>query len=512
MNLQVLPDSPGCYLFRDSVGKIIYIGKAINIKKRVSSYFNKKTHDIKTDALINNIFSVDFIVTSNEKEALLLENNLVKKNMPKYNIDLKDGKRYAYILLTDEPYPRLVVAREKSSKGIYFGPFTSAEKRDILLKFAIDTFRLRTCKLKLKRPCIRYQMGRCSGACIGKISEKEYDKAIEDVKSLLSGKTQELLLELKKRMDSFSNAMDYENAKIIRDQIFAIESLNEKQNMEKKRTFDQDVINYIISDERVYLSVFKIYKGTLSEKIDYEFNYSPDFLEQFIMQQYTELLPKEIIVPDPVSDALIELLSENRGNRVSVFVPQKGEKLQLLLLAKKNIEKHYFKDTLAIIDLKEKLRLEVIPEIIECFDISHISGSNPVGSMVRFLNGKPDKSNYRRFKIKTISGIDDYAMIAEIVQRRYSRLILENKELPSLIVIDGGKGQLSFAVSVLDNLGIRVPTIGLAKRNEEIFFPGRSAPLVLDKKSEALTLLQRIRDEAHRFALKYHKLRRSKDR
>jgi excinuclease ABC subunit C len=491
IDLLKLPSEPGCYLFKDSKGIIVYIGKAKNLKKRVSSYFQKRDHDPKTISLVSVIDIVDFIITQNEKEALILENNLIKNHKPRYNIDLRDSKRFAFILLTDERYPRLIVARDRLGKGTYFGPFVSAEKRDIILKFAINTFRLRTCKLNSKRPCLRYQMGLCSGACVGKISEVDYDRSIEDAKALLSGKVDLLLKNLTIRLKEKSEKQDYEEAKTLRDQILAIESLKVKQNMERKRVFDQDVINYLVIGDTVNLVIMHFQKGIMLDKEEYEFSINDDFFEEFVARYYSEQdVPNEIIVPETV--------------------PEKGDKKDLLMLAKKNIEKKYLENEIALNDLKEKLMLPEIPKVIECFDISHISGSDSVGSMVRFSDGKPDKTNYRRFRIKTIDGIDDFAMIAEVVHRRYTRLIDEKKELPDLIVIDGGKGQLSSAMEVLKKLSLKIPTIGLAKRNEEIYFPGRQLSYVLDKKTEALKLLQRIRDEAHRFAIKYHKLLRKK--
>ncbi|MFH2020284.1 MAG: excinuclease ABC subunit UvrC [archaeon] len=511
MDITLIPHSPGCYLFKDINNRIIYIGKAKNLKKRVASYFQKKGHDTKTQVLVSQIYDADFIVTTNEKEALLLENNLIKKHFPKYNIILKDSKKYAYILLTKEEYPRLLVARNMEEKGDYFGPFTSAEKRDIVLKFANDVFRIRTCRKLPKRACLRYHMKLCDAPCINKITEIDYQKLVDDAKTLLSGRDKELQRQLKARMDEYSINQDYEIAKNIRDQIFSLQSLSERQNVETQKTYDQDIINFVRNKEDVHLAVFNVNKGVLFGKSEYDFEYYDGFLEEFISQYYSEeKIPKEIIIPEKVSPAMQEYLSELNGSKVRVRVPFKGEKLQLLMLVKKNLEKSYMEDELALLDLQQKLNLPVLPKIIECFDISHLSGTDSVGSMVRFTDGKPDKSNYRRFRIKTVQGIDDFAMIAEVVRRRYLRLIQENKEMPDLIIVDGGKGQLSSAMHELSKLSIKIPTISLAKRNEEVYFPGLDGPKSYDRKSRVLLMLQRIRDEAHRFAITYQKLLRRK--
>jgi excinuclease ABC subunit C len=505
-----LPHEPGCYLYKDKRGNIIYIGKAKDLKKRVTSYFKRFDLDPKTTALVRNIDSVDFIITKNEKEALILENNLIKKNQPKYNIDLRDSKRFAYILLTKEDYPRLVIARKKLDEGRYFGPFVSAEKRDSILYFANNVFRLRTCRKLPKRKCVRFDIGRCLGPCI-KETRIEYSSAVEDALKLLSGKDSPLLSDLQKRMADASKKQDYEAARGYRDQITALAALQEKQNMETARRYDQDVINYIVTDSIVHLAVFNIYSGILASKADYEFDYKEDFQEEFLLQYYSDnQIPKEIILPAQISQALKSHLSDLRGTRVVVTVPERGEKKELLDLVKRNVEKDFLDDELNIRDLKDKLNLENIPKIIECFDISHLSGTDTVGSMIRFSNGKPDKNNYRRFRIRSVDGVDDPKAIAEVVKRRYTRLIEENKALPDLIVIDGGITQLNAAFQQLRDLKIKIPIIGLAKKEEEIYIPGLTDTLKLDKKSRALHLLQKIRDEAHRFAVKYHKVLRKK--
>ena len=511
IDLEKIPHEPGCYLYKDASGRMIYVGKAKDLRKRVSSYFQKNDLDPKTECLVAIIASVDYIITANEKEALILENNLIKRHLPKYNIDLRDSKRYAYIMLTKEDFPRIVIARRKDDEGTYFGPFTSAEKRDAILRLANNLFQMRTCRKIPKKPCLRAHMDYCSAPCAGMITKEEYKQQVEDVKKMLSGRDEELLAELRARMSTAAKNKAYEQAKAFRDQIAGIEFLKEKQNMETDRKYDQDIINYLVDGDVVHLAVFNAERGILTNKDEFEFDYSREFLEEFILQYYDMgVIPREIIVPEEVGEALATYLSEKRGAPVKIIVPQKGEKKDLLDLVKKNVEKLYKEDELNLADLRDKLGLEKIPHIIECFDISHIQGADSVGSMIRFLDGKPDKSNYRRFKIKTIEGIDDPAMIAEVVRRRYLRLLEEKKELPDLIVIDGGRTQLSAAYKELRNLGLKTPVIGLAKRLEEIYFPGLAEPQCIDHKTSALKLLQRVRDEAHRFAVKYHRVLRKK--
>lgn len=507
-----LPDDPGCYLFSDEAGAIIYIGKAKNLRKRVTSYFQKTDHDPKTMNLIARIASVSMMVTNTETEALLLENNLIKKHQPKYNIDLKDAKRFAYIELTKEPFPRIGFARRTSTAdATYFGPFVSAAERDALLRVIKRVFRLRSCRKLPKRACLRYHMKSCSAPCIGLISEEDYHTQVERAAALLKGKGGELLASLRSEMAGYSASQDYERALLLRNQIGAIEHLTEHQHVERPKETDQDIITYTIADDTVFLMVFSVEKGLLSGKQEYSFDNREDFFEEFLVQYYADRMPPaELILPHEVDEALSGYLAELKGRNVQVTVPKIGEKKKLLELVEKNIEQAFLKNELKVRDLQVALDLPDSPEVIECFDISHLSGTSMVGSMVQFRNGMPDKKNYRRFKIKTIEGIDDFASIAEIVKRRYHRLLEENTDLPDLIIIDGGKGQLSAAREVLQDLDLAIPVIAIAKREEELYVPGEMLPRRLDPKGMALRYIQEIRDEAHRFAITYHKLLRSK--
>ncbi|HEX3002423.1 MAG TPA: excinuclease ABC subunit UvrC, partial [Methanoregula sp.] len=437
-----LPGVPGCYLFLDKDGTIIYVGKAKNLKKRVSSYFQKKDHDRKTQSLVSSIVRISVMVTNTETEALLLENNLIKKYQPKYNIDLKDAKRYAYIELTKEPFPRIGIARSATKEeSTRFGPFVSAAERDALIRVVRRIFHIRSCRRLPKRACLRYHMQSCSGPCVGAISAEDYQREIERAAALLKGKSTELLLSLREEMAGYSAREEYEKALSVRNQINAVTRLSERQHVERPKETDQDVIGYTVSDETVYLMVFSVEKGLLSGKQEYSFDNREDFFEEFLVQYYADRIPpSELILPHEVDEAMEGYLSERKGKAVHITVPKMGEKKKLLDLVEKNLEFAFLKNELKTKDLQASLKLADPPEVIECFDISHLSGTAMVGSMVRFRGGVPDKKNYRRFQINTVEGIDDIASIAEIEKRRYDRLIREDRERPDLIVIDGGKG------------------------------------------------------------------------
>jgi len=491
---------------------VLYIGKAKNLKKRVASYLNHVAEDGKTRVLLDQVASVDFIVTDTEYEALILENTLIKQHQPKYNIDLKDAKSYAYLRITKEPYPRILIARRKQGTGWFYGPFVSAAERDYILQFLQKTFRFRTCRRLPKKPCLRYHIHLCDAPCIQNISIEEYGKNIALAKQILSGNIRSVVQNLKTEMNSYANKEKYEQALLVRNQLYALQHLQERQNMQRQKQYDEDIINYKIHDDTVYLLLFNVYKGTLTNKHDFMFPSYEDAFEEFLIQYYAENpIPKELIIPHTLSKSVHTYLEHQRGTKVTITVPQRGEKKQLLHLAEKNIEFTFFASKEKIAQLQQKLHLHDPPQIIECFDISHLSGTNMVGSMVQFRNGKPDKSNYRRFRIRTVDGVDDVAAIEEVVYRRYHRLKQERRELPDLIIIDGGKGQLHRALDVLTGLYLFIPIIAIAKKFEEIYLPGESQPLRLSSKDPALHFVQEIRDEAHRFAISYNRLLRKKE-
>ena len=506
-----LPAEPGCYLFSDDEGTIIYIGKAKNLKRRVSSYFSRHDLDPKTRMLVAAIAGLDFIVTDTEVEAFILENTLIKKHQPKYNIDLKDSKSYAYIHVTDEPYPRIHVARGPDGSGRYYGPFVSARERDDLLRLLKSLFGLRSCRRLPRRACLRAHIGSCSAPCTGSIGEDEYRERVRRAEAVLKGDIAGLIRTLRDDMAAAAGRQEYERAMELRDQITALEGLRERQHVDRQKTYNEDIINYIASEGTVSLMLFNVDRGTLVGKHEYTFDETEGFLEEFLARYYADHEPpQEVILPTAVDDAVAGYLSHLRGAKVRVVVPQRGEKKNLLDLVRKNVEIAFFGDRLKLDELKRRLHLPDLPIVIECFDISHLSGTAMVGSMAQFRWGRPDKRNYRRFRIRTVEGIDDFAAIAEVVRRRYSRLQEEGGTLPDLILVDGGKGQLAAAVGVLDDLGIKVPVAAIAEREEEIFVPAFSHPLPLDRHEKASLFLQEIRDEAHRFAITYHRNLRRK--
>jgi excinuclease ABC subunit C len=483
-------------MFKDKEGAVIYVGKAKNLKKRVSSYFQKKEHDPKTALLLSNIYSLDIVVTSNEVEALLLENNLIKKYYPKYNLDLKDSRRYGYLFFHEDKLPWIEVARTREEKGEYYGPFVSGAIRKLLMDIITRNFRILT-----KKPSPR--MRKIVDPILYKIR-------VEQAKKILEGKTKELLEDLENEMKNHSLRENYEYAIILRNQINALKALNEKQLIELHRNVDANVVNYIVMDNHVYLLIFTIRKGVLEEKQAYDFQFYENFLNDFLVQYYDFApIPQELILPSEVDLALEEYLSKKSRRKVSIMIPQKGEKMELLELVRENIDTTFFAGSDRIIALQKLLELKNIPRIIECFDISHLSGSNTVASMVNFKNGLADKSSYRKFKIYTDQN-DDYLAMAQVIERRYSGSLSKSMKDPDLIVVDGGIGQLNSALDILKKIKKNIPIVSLAKRLEEIYIPNKSNPIYADRKNKGLQLLQAIRDEAHRFAINYQKLLRSK--
>jgi len=511
-DLTKIPDSPGCYIFKDAKGTILYIGKAKSLKKRVKSYFSGRKHDTKTDIMVSQIADVDFIVTDNEVEALILENSIIKKNQPKYNIDLKDSKNFAYIMITREKFPRITIARKKEEDADYFGPFVSGTSRNILLQMVKKIFKIRSCKKMPKRACMRYQIDLCSGPCIEAVSEEEYSRQVRLAKMFLSGKSGDLIRGFTDEMKNASADMNYELALEIRKKIEAIDFLSRKQKMVREKKYNEDLINFLIRDGKVYLMLFNIYKGILENKREWVFDYKDTFFDEFLVQFYSENpIPSELITDKMPEVSIIDFLEKIKEKKVRITIPKKGEKRELLSFVRRNIEINNFGDIKKVEELGRVLNLTESPVVIECFDISHLSGTHTVGSMVSFRNGIPDKSGYRRFLIKSVKGIDDFAGIEEVVFRRYKRVKDEHRSFPDLIVIDGGAGQLSAALKSLKKLDVKIPVISLAKKDEEIYIPGRFSPMKLNRKNIGLQLLMKIRDEAHRFAINYNRLLRRKN-
>jgi len=536
-----LPAKPGVYQFFNDKGKVIYIGKANNLRSRVKSYFHSKTPNAKTEVLISKIADLELVVTDSEVEALVLENNLIKENKPRYNVNLKDDKSFPFIKVTNEPYPRIFSTRRVIRDGSkYFGPYTSVKSMKSALRMINQIFKIRSCKYDINddsiakkkfKVCLDYHIKKCDGPCEGLVSEKDYNDMVDEVVRVIRGRTDELIKELDNKMKSSSENMEFENAAGIRDKIDQLRIISSKQKVVSNDFEDRDVISVAFEDKDSACSVFNIRSGKLVGKKQLRLSLrGGEELEEiysaaakFYYSDHVEI-PKEILFEvEPSEKDLIEKwLIQKAERKVKIFVPQRGELKSLVNMCKENailqlkeiqIQKMKKEGNFpyALSALQRDLRLKEVPRRIECFDISNIQGSDSVASMVVFVDGKPKKSEYKKFIIKEVEGPDDFASMQEVIRRRYTRL-LENKEpLPELIMVDGGKGQLSSAVQILNSLGIKqYNIIGLAKRLEEVFFPEKSEPESIAKTSSGLKLLQQIRDEAHRFAITFHRVRRSK--
>ncbi|MFZ0442705.1 MAG: excinuclease ABC subunit UvrC [Methanobacterium sp.] len=517
-----LPLVPGVYMMKDSSDHILYVGKAKSLKKRVKSYFRNDL-DPKTRALMKQFHHMEYMVTDTEKEALILESNLIKKYMPRYNIRLKDDKRYPYIKVTNETFPRVLITRRVIDDGsYYYGPFTEATALRKLIKFLKTIFKIRDCK-RMDGPCLNYQIDLCNAPCDKKITEEEYKKLVDNVSFFFEGKYSEITGALKSEMIEAAHNHEYEKAAVLRDQLNSVEEVLEKQKMEFTRSLDQDVIASASDSELACVVVFSVREGKIIGKDDFLMSGAENTSEEkiisaFLKQYYTgpRHVPSKIIIPKKVEDKKLveEWLSEKREAPVSIEVPTEGVRYRLIRMVSKNakiILNHQKEVKGALLDLKKYLGIPRIPKRIEAFDISNISGKMAVGSMVVFENGVPNKKQYRKYKIQT-QGPDDYAMMREMLERRYSNLKKDKDPSPDLVLVDGGKGQLNVATDVFKSLGeTNIPVIGLAKEFEHVFIPQTPSPLILPRDSEALLLLQRIRDEAHRFAVNYHKKLRSKE-
>lgn len=518
--IKTTPPNPGCYLFKNDRGKVIYIGKAKNIKKRVTSYFKPDVIDAKTKDLVKQITDVEFIVTDNEVEALLLEAGLIRQHKPKYNIELKDGVRYAYIKVLDQDFfPRLEVTRSIKPGDKVFGPYVSAADRNNAMRLANQLFKLRIARQKPRKVGEVYHYRSNVVPFVQQLTEKQYNENFAKALLLLKGDTKELIKKLTQEMKSFSQQQKYELAKLRRDQIAALKNMQIRQKVQLQKRYNQDVISFLNLPNKIVIQLFNINKGIISGRKEFKLVKLPgktttEQVAEFIRQYYyANDIPQEVVVPVKFSDQKVmeEYLSKLADAKIVMTVPQKGDKLKLLELVKKNIKVNLTAGDASLLELQNKLNLPKLPRVIECFDISNLGDTGVVGSMVQFRDGKPDKNNYRKFKIKTFRGQSDFDAMKEVVYRRYYRITKEKSELPNLIMVDGGKPQLSAARQSLKELGLQgVPLIALAKKDEEIYVPGAKYPLKLSKKLDALKLLQRIRDEAHRFAISYQKVVRHK--
>ncbi|WP_289022393.1 excinuclease ABC subunit UvrC [uncultured Salegentibacter sp.] len=532
VQLQTLPSSPGVYQYYDKNQKILYVGKAKNLKKRVISYFTKRHDSHRIGVMVKKIKEIKHIVVESETDALLLENNLIKKHQPRFNVMLKDDKTYPWICIKNERFPRVFPTRKLVKDGSeYYGPFTSFKTVNTLLDLIKGLYKLRTCNYDLSeekirngkyKVCLEYHLGNCKGPCEAKQAEAEYNSNIEAIRQIVKGNFKESLQQFREQMKQHAEKMEFEDAQRIKNKIDVLENYQSKSTVVNPKITNVDVFS-IVSDEGYgYVNFLQLSHGAIIRSHTIEMKKKLDETDEELLElAITEIRQrfssksKEIYVPFKV----------DAGEDVKVTIPKLGDKKKIVELSQRNA-KYYRQERfkqMKIVDpdrhvkrimaqMKEDLRLQVAPTHIECFDNSNIQGTNPVAACVVFKNGKPSKKDYRKFNIKTVEGPDDFASMEEVVFRRYKRLLNEGEDLPQLIIVDGGKGQLSSGVKALEALGLRgkIAIIGIAKRLEEIFYPGDSIPLYLDKKSETLKIIQQLRNEAHRFGITFHRNKRSK--
>lgn len=531
--LKNLPEKSGVYRYYNENGTIIYVGKAKNLKRRVSSYFNKEQDNPKTRVLVSKIEKIQFTVTNSEYDALLLENNLIKKYQPRYNVLLKDDKTYPWICIKKEPFPRIFSTRKRLNDGSkYFGPYSSVKSMNTLLEVLRNTYPFRTCKLQLTteniekgkfRVCLDYHIKKCLGPCQGYQSESEYMENIRLASQLIEGDTRSVIKALQAEMMHYADTWEFEKAQAVKHKIESLENYQAKSTIVNPHIHDTNVFGFMEDTESAFVSYFKVMNGSIVQTLNLEVKKKiEESKEDLLAMAVLELRERakdsthEILLPFPVSFDF---------DNIKIVIPKAGDKYHLLQLAQRNAlafmqDTHNRQELLEsgkhsrnlMQKMKEDLMLPKEPAYIECFDNSNLLGQYPVGAMVCFRDGKPSKKDYRIFKIKTVEGPDDYATMKEVLTRRYSRLLSEKKPLPDLILIDGGKGQISAAVEALEKLGIleQVSVLGLAERLEDIYRPGDSLPLYVDKKSETQRVLQHLRDEAHRFGITHYRKLHSK--
>lgn len=532
--ISILPTTPGVYMYFDANGEVIYVGKAKNLKRRVSSYFNRTHDSVRTNLLVRAIADMKYIVVPTEQDALNLENNMIKEYQPRYNVLLKDDKSYPWIVVTNEPYPRVFMTRQKVKDGSkFYGPYTDTASARTVLDLIRDLYQLRTCRHAITpeyiqkgkgRLCLDYHLKRCSGACVGKVTQEEYAANINRVKQILRGDLAELLDHLKKEMEQLSSELRFEEAQLVKERYRLIERYTAKSTIVSQTINDVDVFG--IDDDGsgdVFINYMHVRRGAVVRSFTLEYKRRLDESAEQLLGYAMAEMQKQF--DTNYDDVLVRVMPDVEMPGVNFIIPQRGDKAKLLEVSEKNARQHRI-DMLKHMEkhspeqrvnrlmdrMKADFRLSERPIHIECFDNSNIQGTNPVASCVVFKYGKPSKKDYRHFNIKTVEGPDDFASMKEVLTRRYTRLMNEGESLPQLIVVDGGKGQLSAAVEALDQMGLRgkIAVVGIAKRLEEIYFPGDSFPLYIDKNSETLRVVQHLRDEAHRFGITHHRNRRSK--
>lgn len=531
--ISILPDTPGVYMYYDSEGTVIYVGKAKNLKRRVSSYFNRTHDSLRTNLLVRAIADMSYIVVPTEQDALNLEASMIKEHQPRYNVLLKDDKSYPWIVVTNEPFPRVFMTRQRIKDGSkYYGPYTDAGSARATLDLVRHLYRIRSCRHLITpdyvkagkgRLCLDYHLKRCGGCCTGLVSSEEYCSDIDRVRAILRGDVSELLDYLRGEMEKLSSELRFEEAQVLKEQYDLIRRYQAKSVIVSQTIGDVDVFGVHDEDDEAYINYMHIRHGAVVKSVTLEYRRRLDeTVPQLLAYAMAEISETLGVVYDEV---VVAEMPDCEMPDVRFSIPRRGDKAKLLEVSQKNARQHRVdkvktmekRDPSARTDrilerMRTDFRLSELPRHIECFDNSNIQGTNPVASCVVFKDAKPSKKDYRHFNIRTVEGPDDFASMKEVLTRRYSRLVNEGQPLPQLIVVDGGKGQLSAAVEALDDMGLRgtIAVVGIAKRLEEIYFPGDSIPLYIDKNSESLRVVQQLRDEAHRFGITHHRNRRSK--
>ena len=539
LKLSLLPDEPGVYRYRNREGTIIYVGKAKNLKRRVSSYFNREHASLRTTMLVRNIADLEYTVVNTEEEALDLENALIKEFQPRYNVLLKDDKSYPWICISGGLYPRVYITREARAKGDrFYGPYPKAEVAKVLIDTIRQIYPLRTCRLHVSREtieghkhrlCLQYHIHRCEGCCQGLVSAEQYGEYISEIRQILNGDTHQLMELLMEQMQQLASELRFEEAEVIKRRYKLLEHVRRRSVIVSPSIHNIDVFGLLRDDDAAWVNYMHMRGGAVVQSLTLEYRLSTrDETDAEIMsmaiaelrQRFAETYRRE-----HVTEAVVNVLPDVEFAGLTCSIPQRGDKKRLLDIAVKNaVQKRTDRlrameklnpeqrMTRTLTTMQRDLRMSVLPRHVECFDNSNISGSTPVASCVVFRNAKPSKKEYRHFNIKTVEGADDFASMREVITRRYSRLVQEGQELPQLLIVDGGKGQVTSAIEALESIGLhgQMTVVGIAKRLNEVFFPGDSIPLYIDKNSETLHVIQRLRDEAHRFAITFHRKQRSK--
>ena len=539
LKLSLLPEDPGVYRYRNREGVIIYVGKAKNLKRRVNSYFNREHASLRTTMLVRNIADLEYTVVNTEEEALDLENALIKEYQPRYNVLLKDDKSYPWICISGDLYPRVYITREQRAKGDrYYGPYPRAEVAKVLIDTIRQIYPMRTCRLSVSREtveagkhrlCLQYHIHRCEGCCQGLVSPEQYGTYISEIRQILNGDTHQLMDLLMAQMQQLASELRFEEAEVLKRRYKLLEHVRRRSVIVSPTVHNIDVFGLLRDDDAAWVSFMHMRGGAVVQSITLEYRLSTHDEDdaEIMSMAVAEVRQRfaDTYRADRVTEAVVNVLPDVEFAGLTFAIPQRGDKKKLLDIAVKNATQRRTdrlrmmeklnpeqRTTRTLTTMQRDLRLPVLPRHVECFDNSNISGASPVASCVVFRGAKPSKKEYRHFNIKTVEGADDFATMREVVTRRYSRLVQEGQELPQLLIVDGGKGQVTAALEALESIGLhgQIAVVGIAKRLNEVYFPGDSVPLYIDKNSETLRVIQRLRDEAHRFAITFHRKQRSK--